>query len=401
MNMKKISLLVALAGAYAAPAAMAQSTVQVYGKLYPYLEQEKGSGASAVGTPVSSLAAAATGVNAVGSVKGMSAGNSYLGFKGKEDLGDGFKATYQLEGVVAVDNGASAGYTFGRNTYVGLEGAFGDVRLGNMDTIFKEYGDTLGIMGISSGTPVSSSNILRKPGFGTSSAARFHERRVNAVRYETREFAGLQLGAMWATQENPTASIGPATTTSIGIKYDAGPFFASLAYEVHNNFFGGSSQAPSAQRNNGAADKVTSKDTAMQATFEWRLSKEHRFEFDIINKKYSEAAIVNGRFVGYKNTAYMVAYDGRITDQWRVMAHIVKSGAGSCERLNAVCNTTGLEGGQVTVGLSYNLSKRSFLYGAYNKVSNGVAARFSSADFGAPTPGEDITHLMFGISHTF
>ena len=400
MALKRLPLALAAAALLAGTGAMAQ-TVQVYGKLYPYLERESGSNPSPVGTVVSSLSPAATGVGGVGGVTGMSAGNSYLGFRGKEDLGGGLRAEFQLEGVVTVDNGAATGYTFGRNTFVGLEGGFGEVRLGNMDTVFKEYGDTLGILGISSGTPVSSSNILRKAGFGTNNASRFHERRGNSLRYDSPEFSGFQAAVQWATQENATTNLAAATTTSLGLKYDAGPFYAALAYEVHNNFFGGSANAPAAQRNNGAADKVTSKDKAWQATFEYRFTKENRIEFDVINKSYNEAAIVNGRFQSYKNTAYMVAYDGRVSDLWRVMAHYVRSNAGSCARLNAVCNTVGLEGTQVTVGLAYYLSKRTFVYGVYNKVTNGASARFSSADFGTPNPGEDIRHLMAGLSHNF
>ena len=395
--MNKLPLILALGAA--SLCSFAQAQVTVYGKLYPYMEQESGSGASPVGTTVSTLAATPTGINGAPRVTGMSAGNSYLGFRGTEDLGGGLKAVFQLEGVVAVDNGAAAGYTFGRNTFVGLDSNFGSVKLGNMDTVFKEYGDTLGILGISSGTPVSSSNILRKVGFGTSNASRFHERRTNSVRYDSPETGGWQAGLQWATQENKTTTLGPSTTTSVGVKYDQGPFYASLAYEVHNNFFGGSANAPSAQRNNAVGGSVSSRDTAVQAAVEWRFGTQ-KVEFDVIQKSYKEGAIVAGRFESYKNTAWMVAYEGRF-DVWRVMAHYVGSGAGSCTRVAAVCTTTGLEGNQLTAGVGYYLSRRTFLYAVYSNISNGAGARFAAADFGTPAPGEDIRHLMAGISHNF
>ena len=397
--MKKLPLVMALSAAALCTFASAQN-VTLYGKLYPYLEVESGSGPTPAGTTSATLAPNPTGLTGVPRVRGMSAGNSYIGFRGREDLGGGLRAVFQLEGVVLVDNGAQAGFFFNRNTFVGLDGGFGSVKLGTMDTVFKEYGDTLGILGISSGTPVSSSNILRKVSFGTSNAARFHERRANSVRYDSPEISGFQAAAQWATQENPTATLGAAKTLSLGVKYDQGPFYASLAYEVHDNFFGGSVNSPSAMRNNGAADLVTSKDTAVQAAFEWRITKAHTVEFDVIKKQYKEGAVVNGRFQNYKNTAYMVAYEGRF-DLWRVMAHYVKSEAGSCSRLNATCVTTGLEGTQATVGVAYYLSKRTFLYGAFSQITNGKAARFAAADFGAPTPGEDVRHVMAGVSHNF
>lgn len=402
MRFKKLPLALAIGAALATPLAGAQS-VQVYGKLYPYVEQESGSGPSPVGTTVSTLAPAATGVKGVNTIKGMSSGNSYIGFRGTEDMGGGLKAIFQLEGVALPDSGV--GGQWNRNTFVGISSdRFGTVKLGLMDTVFKEYGDTLGILGISSGTPVSTSNILRKVGFGTNNASRFHERRANSIRYDSPTIGGFEGGLQVATQEDQSAtpSAGAAKTYSMGVKYDNGPIYAALAYEIHDNWFGGSiNTATSSMRNNGAANRgEKSKDKALQATVEWRIVKGHTVEFDVIKKKYHEDAVVTGRFQDYENTAWMVGYDGRF-DQFRFMAHYVKSAAGSCTRVAAACTTTGLEGNQVTAGLAYYLSKRTFVYGVFSQMTNGAAARFSASDFGAPTPGEDVRHLMAGISHTF
>src|SRR3990167_7479056 len=163
MTTKNILLAIAIGAAVATPAALAQSSVQLYGKLYPYLLSEKGSGATAVGAPKATLAATPTGSNAITDTTGMEAGNSRIGFRGIEDLGDGLKAIFQLEGTVAVDNGA--GDLFSRDTFVGLTGGFGAVKMGSIDTIFKNYGDTVGVLGLCSGTFLSSSSVLRKTGF--------------------------------------------------------------------------------------------------------------------------------------------------------------------------------------------------------------------------------------------
>ena len=55
MRLKKLTLAASIAAVCAAPA-FAQSNVRIYGKLYPYLLQEKGSGATAAGTPVATFA---------------------------------------------------------------------------------------------------------------------------------------------------------------------------------------------------------------------------------------------------------------------------------------------------------------------------------------------------------
>ena len=399
--MKKLPLVLALSAASICTFASAQSSVSVYGRLYPFLLQESGSGATAAGTPVATLAATPSGTNGVGSVKGMTAGNSRIGIRGQENLGGGLKARFQLEGRVEVDNGNAAGFSWNRDTFVGLDGGFGSIRLGLMDTVFKGYGDTLGIIGVSSGTFMSSSNIMRKVGFGTSNAARFHERRANSIRYDSPRFGGLEFGAQVATAENPTPTVGSGKTYSLGVKYDNGPIYLALAHEIHDNFYGGSANSPSAMRNNGAGTTVTSKDQATQFTVEWRVNKQHKLEFDVIRKTYDEKATVAGRFKSYNNTAYQVSVDSRWNPQWRTAAHIVKSDAGSCSRVAAVCSTDGLEGTKFTVGASYALSRRTFVFAAYDQITNGKSARFSNNEFGTANPGEDTRHLAAGISHAF
>lgn len=71
-----------------------------------------------------------------------------LGVKGKEDLGGGLAATYKAEFEFDLD-GDSSGISKSRNTYVGLKGSFGEVRIGRHDDAEKmsmkgidQWGDT-------------------------------------------------------------------------------------------------------------------------------------------------------------------------------------------------------------------------------------------------------------------
>lgn len=404
MILKKLTLAAAVAASFAAPA-FAQSGVQIYGKLYPYLLDERGSGATAPGTPAATFAGARTGESGVGHTRGMMAGNSRLGFRGVEDLGGGLRADFQLEGVASVDSGAGAaaggGFMFNRNTFVGLSGGFGSIRLGNLDTIFKEYGDTLGILGISSGTFLSSSDVLRKTGFGTSGSSSFHLRRANSIKYESPEIADFQFGYQYSTDE----LTGPRKPRlqSFGVRYDKGPIYVALAHEIHWDFFGGSRNAPSAMRNNAAGDPTHSKDQATQLAVEYRFNKQHSVEFDVIRKSYKEDPTVAGRFASYKNTAYLLAMDSRWTPQWRTALQFVRANEGSCARAGgAACSTDGLEGTKYTAAVGYSLSKRTMLFAAASLVKNGKSARFDNSELnGPPNPGEDIRHLAIGISHSF
>jgi predicted porin len=403
--MKQLPLVLALGAASLCTLASAQS-VQVYGRLYPYVNKETTSGATPVltggvaTTGMATLSGAASGPSARANETGLSPGNSNIGFRGQERLGGDLKAMFQMEGVVLVDDGGA--FSWNRNTFVGLTGNFGTVRLGLLDTVFKEYGDTIGVLNVSSGTPMSSSNILRKPSFGANNAARFHERRANSVRYDSPSLGGFEAGLQAATGENPNAAtgIGPQKTYSLGVKYDQGPIYVALAHEIHDNWFGGSTNAPAAMRNNGQFG-ITSKDTATQLTVEWRINKAHKVEFDYIKKDYKENANVTGRFQSYSNNAYLLGIESRWSDKWRSVAQIVQSDKGTCSRVAAACITDGLEGSKFIVGGSYYFARRTYVFALYDKMTNGKSARFAANDFGAVGHGEDTTHLIAGISHGF
>jgi predicted porin len=317
------------------------------------------------------------------------------------------KAFFQLEGVASVDDGsgnADGPFQFNRNTFVGLSGGFGTVKLGNMDTIFKEYGDVLGILGISSGTFLSSSDVLRKTGFGTSSASSFHLRRANSVQYESPEIGDFSFGLQYSTDEANSVENKEPKLWSAGVKYENGPLYVGLAHEVHRDFFGGSRNVRSGLRNNGATTNSHSKDDATQLAVVYEVVKGHKIEFDVIRKSYRETEALPGRFASYRNMAYMVAFENRWTPQWSTAGHIVRATRGSCS-LNsaAVCNTDGLEATKYTLGAGYNLSKRTMLFGAFSLIKNGKSARFNNGEFDSsePSPGEDIRQLAIGISHSF
>lgn len=95
--------------------ALAQSSVTVYGVADAGLVVDK----DAAGDRLTRVAS------------GVASG-SRIGFKGKEDLGNGLSALFVLEGGFNIDTGTSGqgGLLFGRQAYVGLSGKGGAVTLG-------------------------------------------------------------------------------------------------------------------------------------------------------------------------------------------------------------------------------------------------------------------------------
>ena len=108
--MKKMTRVVlAVLAVAGSTAAMAQSSVTLYGRVNTTVERQK-----------------------VGDVSttGLFNNSSRFGFKGTEDLGGGLKAGFQLESGFNSDTGASSSTFFGRQSEVNLSGGFGALRLG-------------------------------------------------------------------------------------------------------------------------------------------------------------------------------------------------------------------------------------------------------------------------------
>jgi len=378
-------------------ASEADSVVELYGRLYPELVREKGKGATDVGAAVSTLSAAPTGKTSIIERNEMESSNSRLGVRGHERLGPHMKAIFQLETVFLPDSNTSAFAQ--RDSFVGLaDDRWGTIKLGRMDTPFKNYGDDLSFLGVSSGNFVSSSNVLRKTGFGSSSASSFHLRRANVVQYESPEIGGFDGALQYSTDETDTATRKPHVWSG-AVKWEGGPFVVSLAHEIHWDLFGGSRNVPSSQ-SNFADQSVRSKDKATQGMVQVKLGH-HTIEADLIQKEYNENASVTGRFSNYKNTAWEIALDSRWNAQWRTALEYIKSNKGTCSRVNAECNTDGLDGSQVQFGVAYYFSKKSYLFAMGALLRNGFSATYNNSASQAPSVGEDIQQWAFGMSHSF
>jgi predicted porin len=404
LDTKTKLLVAALGAAFALPmAAQAQTNVTVYGKLYPDFIHQSTTAGLAVGSHVSTLGPAATGANAT-NVTAMDSPNSRLGFKGTEDLGDGLKAIFQLEmgfssdtGVMSTDN-----TPFSRNTFVGLSGGFGTIKLGNMDTVYKELGDHIDFLGISSGNFMALSNVLSKATFTTNSANSFHLRRANSFYYTTPTMGGFTGLFDWSPNE--VAGNAASGVISTGVTYEGGPIYAALAYELHKDMFGGSLGVPAAIANPTAAGSATgSKDQAVRGTFQWQFPSNFQLEANVAYLRYSESGqIATGKFDTYKHATWSIGARQQL-GAWTLVSTYGQAGAGSCSLTGGVaCNTDGLQARMFNAGAGYSLSKRTMLFGVFSYMGNttGVASNLQ-VNSAKPSAGADITTIALGISHSF
>jgi len=408
-------IAVAVTGVFAMPLmAQAQSNVTISGRLYPEIVNAKVSGATPAGTPaaaMSTLTAVPATTAADQSGLSMDSPNSRLRISGKEDLGGGTKAIFQLEMGFGVDDGtnssSTAGALFSRNTFVGMTGSFGTVKLGSMDTVYKEIGDTLSLLGVTSGNFMSASNILSKTGFGTgSSASSFHLRRGNSIWYETPETKGFTGLFDYSLGEVP-GSNSAGRVMSMGMQYEGERLYLALAHEIHDNLFGLSRSLASKLRSTTLNPAATSKDKGTRLTAQYKFSKEDRVEFNFANMSFDEQGGAVGTAASYKHNSWAIIGEHKIKNVTLVGSY-GQASAGSCAMVgNVACNTTGLDGKMFNIGAGYVFSKRTTLFAFYTKMINGNSAVYTNigngnlANGGKPFTGQDISTVAVGIKHDY
>jgi predicted porin len=217
--------LVALAVLAASGIASAQSTVTIYGLVDAWVGTVKDNNLSQ------------SGVNVLHPFSGSGGGlqTSRFGLKGSEDLGGGLKANFLLEAGFDPSTGSANNYTnpytntttnaiFGRQSWVGLSGGFGEVKLGKMWTPYDDVKGS-GAAGFDSllfapatSVWISSTNYLDRPG--------------NAIYYKTPDLAGFSAAAMYSFGENKTATVGAGKVASFNVAYANGPIGAALSYQT-------------------------------------------------------------------------------------------------------------------------------------------------------------------------
>jgi len=365
--MKKSLLALAVAGAFSG-AAFAQSSVTVFGIVDTGFNYSKGDGNGNVKQLTNS------GLN-----------SSRLGFRGSEDLGGGLKANFWLEaGTIASDNGSlggtntnnqasgatgGGGLTFGRRSYVGLSGGFGEIRLG------REY------------TPMFLQITGNDP-FGTNGVG------------DTKIYATTGLSTTAAVQTTVRDSNGINYLTPGGI----GGVYAHVAYAFGEN----NSQAANANDGrmiggrlgwSGAGADVS---VAYGKTDYLQSPTQGKYTVMGIAGSYNISGIKPmAQYVKHK-VDYSTGTDPERTDWlvgivWSIGATDLRASINRYDVKN-----TNNDGQQIAVGVVYNLSKRTALYGTYAQMDNkGTGTSFATGSVAATTLGGKTQGLDLGVRHSF
>jgi predicted porin len=211
LTLEKIAMkktLIALAVLATSGAAMAQSTVTLYGRVD-----------ASVGTTKNTV----TGVSTTSVFNGGAGGltGSRWGLQGSEDLGGGLKAIFKLENRFNVDTGSDTdGFT--GDAYVGVSGGFGTVYLGRTYTAYDS------VHALSLGSNVFDS-AFTPVGDVYGSGGGYTNRGANQIKYASPNFGGVSVSVSHALDEDATVS---TDVTSLAVMYGAGPLKVGGAYQA-------------------------------------------------------------------------------------------------------------------------------------------------------------------------
>ena len=349
--------LIALAVLAASGAAMAQSSVSVYGLADVWVGSVKNSTAT--------TSARETVLESGGFA------TSRIGFKGTEDLGGGLKANFQIETSVAMDRPTPSSLG-DRQAWVGLSGGFGAIELGRSWT---PYDDTRALINDTFNANVAASFV---------NWVGYTDRGTNGIRYNTPSFGGLSASALVGLGEDKnTGGTNKASgLTSISLNYANGPIAAGLAYQTEKDNNNGAGVFADVTGLAGAVGVTTSKRTytLVNGSYDFGVAK--------LMAGYNTVKLTSDQAVGNEAKAneYQLGVEAPLGANLAVGAGYAQSKI----KLNGaeVAKTKGY-----TVALKYNLSKRTF----------GYAGLFNSKTTTPALPGDfdKTTGYFVGMQHAF
>lgn len=292
---------------------------------------------------------------------------SRLGFKGSEDLGNGLKAIFALEMGINADTGKSSqgGLAFGRQSWVGLTGDFGTVKLG------RQYSPMF--IAMDSVDPWDAGITTGHAGAGTSTGGiltffmpQQNWRLNNSVGYASNAIEGFSANGVYSFGEvtgnnNANREVGAAG------QYDGGkalPLFATVAYHRANDASGNSLNT-----------------WFVGGTYDFGMVKAHA----AYGKNSSDARFATaGGSVAEDDKEFMLAATVPVTAEGSIIASVVRV----TNNLAATANV----GTQWALGYTYALSKRTNLYTSYSRTNNN-----NNSNAGGLAAGNGLTDHLANV----
>jgi len=200
--------LIALAVLASTGAAMAQSTVTLYGRMDVSVGSIKELNKSSVTKMFQ------------GGDGGLT--TSRWGMRGTEDLGGGLKAGFKLENRFNADDGTTQDPFFKGESSISLMGGFGEVKLGRSTTVYDDVRALAVSSDVFDSAFTAASNGVFKA--GGDYASRFN----NKVTYQLPSMGGFYAGVDFAFDEDAAVK---KDMTALKAGYKAGPLNVGVGYQ--------------------------------------------------------------------------------------------------------------------------------------------------------------------------
>lgn len=297
--------------------------------------------------------------------------NSRFGLKGEERIG-GLTAEFQIENGFDSANGKDT--TSGlasRDTFVGLRGDFGRVRLGRNETPTWKLFDTTVSKFHHAGLADFTAGVNSLSGVGRQ-GARFGKSGI----YTTPDFANFSASVLVADQIDAANGIGATKSNVDGsLMYGGGsnPITAGFAFRTNK-------------------DIVTSEKDTIYA-----LAGKYRQDLFDISALYERDDLKSAVAGGRKKDLLFISGQYNIGNAAIVASfgHAFKNK----DNGNSIADT---DASQYTLGGQYDLSNRTQVYGYYTKLDNKNAGTYGFTHTTLNTsPVKDTQGVVLGLRHNF
>jgi predicted porin len=326
-------------------------------------------------------------------------GGDKWGLLGSEDLGGGTKAIFQLENGFDLNSGKFSynGRLWGRQSYVGLTGDYGSVRVGRQydfmvtnlqsltsaqsfgGSLSSHAGDVDGIWGT---YPVS-----------------------NTIKYVSPTYRGITAGALYSFG-GVAGSVGASREYGFGLSYGNGPLKLAAAYLYVNDpavtrFDGTTAATPGGTFVNPVANPIYSGYATAQSMDTLGVGGNYQFGTTTVGALYTNTRFNNAvatNVTSFTGSATIDTYETFVSHQFTpaIMAGLTYD----------YTSTPRAHYNQVAAGSQYAFSKRTFTYlivawqHAEGIDSTGHAA-VADLTYLAPSSSPTQVAVRVGIRHSF
>jgi predicted porin len=377
--MKKSLIALAVASAFAAPAAMAEVTI---------------SGAVNVGIAYID-SDDATAVPGSGQSR-LSLATNYSNFNlsSSDDIGNGNRVVLNIQVDAGALNNTSSFNN--RNSYLGIEGGWGSFKMGTNENVYERWNyesDPLdGAMGIGGNIQMLGNTGFNGGGWfdvgnaqGGPDNGSFWRRTHHTIWYTSPNFAGFTFEIDQTLNAFKTAAADPQVT-SLGVQWkpDGAPFFVNVGYEKHkdmgvaNPVFTVALADASAMSIGGGWTLGSFAITARYEQLEW---EDNAGVAGKLERDHIWAGVKWTMPTGYVGAEFGIASEAKV---------------GGADVADSDATMIGL-------GYFHNLSKQSQMYVVGTLINNGDAANYGIGAGTGSTGGIGSSHtaLTVGLKHVF